>query len=60
MRYLSQLLISMLLLTLSSLSYAQCGAPVPVCDADGDGRVNADDILAISLAKNSPANEPID
>lgn len=61
MRYLSQTLFTLMLLTVSSISYSQCGAPVPrLCDADGDWDVDADDIASISLAKGSPATGPGD
>ncbi|MFT4518489.1 MAG: parallel beta-helix repeat protein [Halioglobus sp.] len=61
MRYLSQLLISSILLSASSFSYAQCGAPVPLlCDVDGSQSVNADDIGAIINANGSPSNGPGD
>jgi parallel beta-helix repeat protein len=61
MRYLSKIVIPMMLLTMSSMSYAQCDGIVPLmCDENGDRHVNADDILAISLAKNAPANGPGD
>lgn len=54
MRHL-QILITLVLVTLSSYSYSQCGVPVPLlCDADGNRDVNIDDITAISLAKGTP------
>ena len=54
MRHL-QILITLVLVTLSSYSYSQCGGPVPMlCDADGNRDVNIDDIKAISLAKGTP------
>ena len=60
MRHL-HILIALVVLTLSSHSFAQCDGPVPLlCDADGNGDVNIDDINAISLAKGTPANEPDD
>ena len=57
MRYLLQLLVTLLLLTISTLSYAQCAGPVPLlmCDTNGDWSVDSDDITAIGLAKGSPA-----
>lgn len=61
MRYLSPILITLLLFTASSLSYAQCGAPVPMlCDADGDRDVDSDDIAAIALARGTPSSGPGD
>ncbi len=63
MRYLSRVLITLSLLSLSSLAYSQCGAPVPkTCDADGDLIVDADDIAAIGAAKGAPAlpGDPLD
>ena len=56
MRYLTQMLITLAMITLSNYSYSQCGGPVPLmCDADGNGVINVDDITAISLAKGTPA-----
>lgn len=61
MRYLSQVLITLILLTTGSITYAQCGAPVPMlCDADGDRDVDSDDIVAIGLAKGAPSSGPGD
>jgi parallel beta-helix repeat protein len=59
MRYVSQLLVTILLLTISTLSYAQCAVSVPslMCDANGDWSVDIDDITAIGLAKGSPATD---
>jgi len=57
MRYLAQSLITLVMIALSTLSYAQCGGPTPLlCDADGNGEVNIDDITAISDAKGSTAS----
>ena len=53
MRHL-QILITLVLVTLSSFSYSQCGGPAPLlCDADGNRDVNIDDITSISLAKGT-------
>ena len=61
MRFLQHVLLTTILLSLSSLSYAQCGGPVPLlCDADGNGDVNIDDIDAINLAKGTMATGPAD
>lgn len=61
MRYLSQVFITLMLLTLSSFTYSQCGGLVPLlCDADGDRDVDSDDITAIGLANSSPSNGPGD
>ncbi|MFT4518717.1 MAG: hypothetical protein ACI9JM_001102 [Halioglobus sp.] len=61
MRVLKQLLGIVMLLAISSVSYAQCGGPVPLlCDADGNLDVNIDDINAINLAKGSLATGPDD
>lgn len=58
MRYL-QIFVSLILLVASSVSYSQCGGPVPPvlveCDADGNLDVNIDDITAITLAKGAPS-----
>lgn len=60
MRQLSQVLIAILLLSLGNLSYAQCDGVVPLlCDADGDGAVDSDDIAAIGAA-NGESVEPGD
>jgi hypothetical protein len=66
MRYVSQLLVTILLLTISTLSYAQCAVSVPLlmCDANGDWRVltsslevmgRADTIRPLALAIEWPA-----
>jgi hypothetical protein len=61
MRYLTSVLATLMLLTISSLAYSQCGGPVPVlCDADGDRDVDLDDIGAISLAKGTSRSGPGD
>jgi hypothetical protein len=61
MRYL-QILITLVMITLSSHSYSACGDPVviPWCDEDDNGVVDIDDITAISLAKGTAANEGLD
>ena len=63
MRHL-QILITLVLVTLSSFSYSQCGGPTPkFCDADNNGNVNIDDITLISLAKGTsvpPGNVMLD
>jgi hypothetical protein len=54
MRYLTQILITLTMIALSSYAYSQCGGPVPImCDADGNGVVDTDDITAIGLAKGT-------
>jgi len=56
MRHL-QILLTLVLVTLSSFSYSAggCGGPVPLlCDADGNQNVNIDDIKSITLAKGTP------
>ncbi|MFT4613602.1 MAG: hypothetical protein ACI9NT_000743, partial [Bacteroidia bacterium] len=56
MRYLSHILMPLILLTVSSFSYSQCAAVVPLlCDVDGDLDVDSDDIAAIGLAHGSPS-----
>ncbi|MEZ5502347.1 MAG: SO2930 family diheme c-type cytochrome [Halioglobus sp.] len=61
MRYLSKTLITLSLLSLGSLSYAQCGAPVPkLCDTNGDRYVDSGDINAITLARGTLATGPGD
>ncbi|MEZ5572823.1 MAG: hypothetical protein R3E64_12455 [Halioglobus sp.] len=61
MRYLLKLLLAAALLATSSLSYSQCGVPVPMlCDADGDRDVDSDDIAAIGTARGTPASGPAD
>lgn len=61
MRSLVQILITLVMLTGSSYSAAQCGGPVPkLCDADEDFDVDSDDISAISLAKGTPSSGPGD
>jgi acid phosphatase type 7 len=57
MRYLAQCLITLVLITSSTLSYAQCNGPTPMlCDADGNSEINAADITLISEAKGDPAS----
>lgn len=63
MPHLSKVFITLALLSISSFSHSQCGAPVPrFCDADGDLIVDAADITAIGLAKGTPAEpgDPLD
>jgi hypothetical protein len=61
MRYLSRTLITLAMITLSNYSYSQCGAPVSLwCDADTNGVVDINDIEAISAAKGSLADVPVD
>ena len=56
MRNLTQILITLAMITVSSYSYAQCGGPTPLlCDADGNRAIDIDDITAISLAKGTAA-----
>ncbi len=50
-----------LALCFSTLSYGQCGDPVPLmCDADADRDVDSADIAAIGQANGSPATFPVD
>lgn len=61
MRYLTHTLITLMLLSISSFSYSQCGAAIPImCDADGDRDVDSDDITAIGGAKGAPSTGPGD
>tara|TARA_R110002049_G_scaffold259252_1_gene435025 strand:- start:1412 stop:3055 length:1644 start_codon:yes stop_codon:yes gene_type:complete len=61
MSHVFQVIFAATLLSLSGISYAQCGDPVPMlCDADGDFDVDVDDISAIADAKGSPAQSPLD
>ena len=56
-----QILITLVLVTLSSFSYSQCGGPAPLlCDADGNRDVDSRDIDAITLAKGTPSTGPGD
>lgn len=61
MRYLAQILITLVMITGSAYSMAQCGDPVPkLCDADGDFDVDSKDIVAIGGAKGTPSSGPGD
>lgn len=61
MQYLAQILMALVMITLSSFSNAQCGAPAPMlCDIDGDRDVDVNDIKALTLAKGTPISGPGD
>lgn len=58
MRRLLKNLVTVLTLTLSGYSYAQCGAPAPMlCDLDGDRTVDQSDIDALLLLKGTAVSQ---